>query len=102
MKDIFQRLNQFKSAESPLLLSQADNELYKKIKEDPAGFMVSIIKQQYSLYKKDMEQYLQARQVAKSIILPRRVLLYRIYDEALDTDAFIGGEWAKRKNRISN
>jgi hypothetical protein len=49
-----------------------------------------------------MGEYLQARQVAKSILLPRRVLLYRIYDDALDTDSMIGGQWKNRVDRISN
>lgn len=99
MKHLLNRLNPFKEADSPIM--QIDNELYKKIKEDPAGFMVSIIKQQYSLYKKDIGDYLQARQVAKSIILPRRILLYRLYDDVL-TDPFIAGQWKNRVNRICN
>jgi hypothetical protein len=99
MKSLSEFLNPFKRADTPI--NKIDNELYKQIKKDPAGFMVSIIKQQYSLYKKDMADYLAARMNAKSVLMPRRYLLYLLYDDVM-TDPFIAGQWKNRVNRITN
>ena len=99
MKDFGHFLNPFKRAETPA--QQIDNALYREIKKDPAGFMVSIIKQQYSLYKKDIGDYLVARQTAISVIRPRRYLLYLLYQDVM-TDPVIAGHIQNRFNRICN
>lgn len=76
-------------------------ELQKQIKDDPTGFMVNIVKQQFSLYKKEIEHWQMARALAKQTYLPRRTILYQLYEDIM-TDPFIYGQWQNRANRITN
>jgi hypothetical protein len=99
MKSISEYLNPFKRPETHT--DVISNAAYKDMKNDPAGFMVSIIKQQYSLYKKEIEHYLMARQTAISVIRPRRYLLYLLYKDVM-TDPVIAGQWNNRVNRVKN
>lgn len=71
-------------------------------KKDPAGFMVSIIKQQHSLYKKEIAHWQAARQAAFDIYHPRRNDWIELADEMMKTDAIIISETSKRMDRVLN
>jgi hypothetical protein len=72
-----------------------------RLKTDPAGVMVSIIKQQRSEYAKEISHWKSARILAKQVYLPRRTLLYELYDSIM-TDMFVFGQIQNRINRICN
>ncbi len=63
--------------------------------------MVQIIKQQFSLYKKEIEDWQASRQMALQVYMPRRIRLYQLYLDAR-TDPFISGQWKNRVNRVTN
>ncbi|WP_293913124.1 MULTISPECIES: DUF935 family protein [unclassified Sphingobacterium] len=70
--------------------------------QDPAGFMVSIIKSQHSSYKKEIAVWQSARAAALNTDRPRRKQLTELYDEMMMTDAIIISETNKRTDRILN
>jgi len=61
-----------------------------QIKKDPGMVMAAIVKQQRSLYSKDMEDWIAARAMAENPDYPIRTLLYDIYDDII-LDNFISG-----------
>src|SRR5690606_13412859 len=70
-------------------------------KDDPAGFMVSIIKAQHSEYKKEIANWLASRASALNADRPRRKLTYELYASIM-TDAIVLSEVNKRCDRILN
>ena len=58
---------------------------------DPAKVMISIVKQQRTLYSKEVEHLLHARAQTYNPIYPIRTLLNDIYDDTLDNDLFLRG-----------
>ncbi len=58
---------------------------------DPAKVMISIVKQQRTLYSKEVEHLLHARAQAYNPDYPIRTLLYDIYDDIMDNDLFVHG-----------
>ena len=77
------------------------NALSQLAKSDPVNVMTSIIRQSFSLYKKETEHFLNARMAAKNVTNPNRELLVEFYTD-LVLDAFIFGMSEKRILKISN
>ena len=61
------------------------------LKKDPAGVMVNIIKQQRSIYAKEIKDWLAARMAAENVDFPQRGRLYDIYDDMV-LDDFVHGQ----------
>ncbi len=103
--------NASNSKDLPTLLKQAmsergnphvKNEIRKLFKKDPGGVMANIMRQQRSLYTKDMEEWQAAHQEACNIINPQRVRLIEFYKD-MELDPFIYGiVYNKRILKISN
>lgn len=70
-------------------------------KDDPAGFMVSIIKAQHSEYKIEINNWLSSREEALNVLRPRRQSLIEMYDKIM-TDATVLAEVNKRIDRVLN
>lgn len=84
-----------------LKLSDKDQNL-KEAKNDPANFMVNLIRQQRSLYKKDIQDWIAARMEAENPDYPRRLRLYDLYYDII-LDGFIHGQiYNQRILKISN
>ncbi len=77
------------------------DDLRKLAKKDPAGFMVNIIKQQRSLFNKEIKTWKAARTEALDIYNPRRILLTELYRD-IELDGFIRGISKNRVLRVSN
>jgi hypothetical protein len=63
-----------------------------QVKKDPVKVMQSIIKQQRSLYSKNMGDWIAARASAENPIYPMRTLLYDLYAD-LTLDGFFHGQF---------
>lgn len=63
-----------------------------QIRKDPVKVMQSIIKQQRSLYSKDMNDWIAARAEAENPIYPMRTRLYDLYAD-LALDGFFHGQF---------
>ena len=63
-----------------------------QIRKDPVKVMQSIIKQQRSLYSKNMEDWIAARAEAENPIFPQRTRLYDLYAD-LALDGFFHGQF---------
>ena len=100
IQSIFNYINPFKSPNSGLEISNKAGEI-PSLKEDPAGFMVSIIKSQHSEYKIEINNWLAARAAALNTDRPRRKLWYEICDKVM-TDAIVISEVNKRLDRCLN
>jgi phage gp29-like protein len=61
----------------------------------------SLIRLQHSLYKKEMADWVLARNIALDLILPRRYDIVQFYRD-IETDLFIKGQVNQRINRIKN
>lgn len=99
--NLLNNLNPFKSTDlnnTPLAKSQKPTA---NAKDDPAGFMVSIIQAQHSEYKKEIKHWLAGRDEALNTQRPRRRSMYELYDSML-SDAIILSEVGKRIDRILN
>jgi len=72
------------------------------VAEDPAGFMVSVIRAQTSLYKKEIANWQAARAAALNADRPRRKQITELFDEMLQTDAVVIAEANKRIDRVLN
>jgi hypothetical protein len=71
-------------------------------KEDQANLMVSIVKNQFTLYRKEIADYEFARTEAMDSLYPRRLRLIEFYND-LFLDPFIGGLVENRRIlKISN
>jgi len=80
----------------------AKDALLKQAKKDPAGVFVQIIRNQKSSYVKEIGIWRMARDEARDVFNPRRVLLTEFYED-LVTDPFIYGiVYNNRILRISN
>ena len=75
----------------------------KEIKEREAAIskLVSLIKQQRTLYRKEIQEWKTARMAALNPLNPRRKALIELYEDILG-DAFIYGISENRKLRVSN
>lgn len=73
----------------------------KKEYENAVSQMVNAIKQQHSLYRKEIGDWKTARFVALNSERPRRKFLIDLYEDIM-TDAFVWGRCDTRKLRISN
>lgn len=62
----------------------------EELKKDPGLVMANIVKQQRTLYSKNMSDWIAARAQAENPIYPMRTLLYDIYEDAI-LDNFIHG-----------
>jgi len=69
----------------------ADDAKAALLKKDPAQIMVDIIKQQRTLYSKNIGDWLAARQAAQNVDFPQRNRLYDIYDDLI-LDEFVHGQ----------
>jgi len=76
-------------------------DLRKKSRKDPAGVIASIVRNQHSLYSKEMTHWKVARNEAESILSPRRITLLDLYDD-IALDPFLLGLCEKRRLRITN
>jgi hypothetical protein len=74
-----------------IVLNDGTSFTQKDLKKDPGKVMASIIKQQRSLYAKNIEDWQVARAAADQPEYPMRVYLYDIYLDAI-LDAFIHGQ----------
>lgn len=63
---------------------------YNRAKKEPVNVMASIIRNQTSLYKKELSSWRMAREEAMTLYNPRRVLLTELYRD-IELDAFIRG-----------
>jgi hypothetical protein len=63
-----------------------------QVRKDPVKVMQSIIKQQRSLYSKNMGDWIAARAAAENPIYPMRTLLYDLYAD-LTLDGFFHGQF---------
>lgn len=63
--------------------------------------MVAAIKQQHSIYRKEIQEWRMAQYVALAPIDPRRKRIQDLYKEIMG-DAFIFGRWQTRMLRVSN
>jgi hypothetical protein len=72
-------------------INLADDKKKERLQDDPAQLIVSIIRQQRSLYSKDMNDWIAARAQAEQPIYPMRTLLYNIYLDVI-LDGFIHGQ----------
>lgn len=77
------------------------NSTEKKEYEAAVTKMVNAIKNQRTLYRKEIREWKLAKIAAQSPELPRRKLLIDLYNDILE-DAFIYGRSETRKLRISN
>jgi hypothetical protein len=69
--------------------------------EDPAGFMVSVIKNQHSEYKVEIQNYIAARTAALNADRPRRKAWIELCEKAM-TDGVVLTESNKRIDRVLN
>lgn len=76
-------------------------EAQQKIKQDPAGFMYSLVKQQYSMYKKEIAHWIAARQEFENIFNPQRIQYLQLCRDVM-TDSFIFGQVRNRIDRVLN
>lgn len=73
-------------------LNAEDDKAKKELlKTDPGAIMTSIIKQQRTLYAKQIADYQAARALAENPIYPQRALLFDIYADVI-LDPFIHGQ----------
>lgn len=72
-------------------LSDGTSFTKRDLLNDPAKVMISIIRQQRTLYSKEVDNVLHARAQAYNPDYPIRTLLLDIYDDILDNDPFIHG-----------
>jgi len=70
---------------------KADPNLKKALSKDPGAVMVQIVKQQRSLYAKEITDWIAARQSALSPDFPQRGRLLDIYED-MKLDEFIHGQ----------
>lgn len=73
----------------------------KQLKNDPAKLMASIIRNQRTLYSKEVKHWKAARSQAIDVFNPKREMLIDLYKD-IELDMFISGLMAKRILRISN
>jgi hypothetical protein len=79
-----------------------NNSDFKQVKKDPVEVIARIIRNQASLYNKEIANWKMARYEAEDTMNPRRVLLTELYND-IALDAFIKGiMWNKRILKISN
>lgn len=97
--NLFNYLNPFKSAN----FQQPENAKKgnQSYKDDPAGFMVSIIKAQHSQYKIEINNWLASREEVLNILRPRRQAWIEMC-EMIITDATVLAEMNKRIDRVLN
>lgn len=75
---------------------------YKESKKDPVKVMLNIIRNQHSQYKKEILNWKMAKDEARNLVSPRRVLLNELYMD-IEEDAIISGlVYNNRILRISN
>lgn len=83
-------------------LNQNKEANYKNAKTDPIKVMVNIIRNQHSQYKKEIMNWKMAKDEARNLVSPRRVLLNELYMD-IEEDAIISGlVYNNRILRISN
>ncbi|KAB2918700.1 MAG: DUF935 family protein [Bacteroidetes bacterium] len=95
--NILQRI--FSKKETPQ--NVVSNDLKRMAKKDPGAFMISIIKQQRSLFNKEINTWKAARAEALDIYNPKRILLTELYRD-IELDGFIRGISKNRVLRVSN
>lgn len=100
MKNLLSYINPFRSADSVTPENAAKN-IPQNWKDDPAGFMVSVIKAQHSEYKVEIGNYTAARAAALNTDRPRRKAWIEICQKAM-TDAIVLSESNKRIDRVLN
>jgi hypothetical protein len=71
------------------LSAESNNTI--KGKKEAANVMVNLIRQQRSLYTKNIAEWLAARQAAEMVDFPQRTRLYDLYDDIL-LDEFVHGQ----------
>jgi hypothetical protein len=77
-------------------------QLERAARKDPVKVLTTIIRYQYTQYQKEISTWKMARQEAKDINNPRRVLLTDLYED-IEVDGFIHGlVHNKRIFKISN
>lgn len=77
-------------------------QLERAARKDPVKVLTTIIRYQYTQYQKEISTWKMARQEAKDINNPRRVLLTDLYED-IELDGFIHGlVHNKRVFKISN
>ncbi len=78
------------------------NQMQKAFKKDPAGVLASLVRYQHSMWKKDVADWLSARELALDVNYPRRIELVEFYTD-IEQDAFIYGiVHNKRILKVSN
>ncbi len=79
-----------------------DNVQYAKVKRDPIQVIAKLIRNQHSLFNKEIMHWKSARLEAEDVYYPRRVMLMDLYKE-IALDPFIQGVIKnKRVLKISN
>lgn len=73
----------------------------RKTVSDPATVMASIIRMQATLYKKEISNWLAAREASLNLLNPNHFLLYELYDY-IKLDAMVYRQMQNRILRISN
>ena len=77
-------------------------KLERAARKDPVKVLTTIIRYQFTQYQKEISTWKMARQEAKDIINPRRVMLTELYED-IELDGFIHGlVHNKRIFKISN
>jgi len=70
-------------------------------KQEVSAFIASIVKYTRSLFKKEIEDWQNARAYALNVTNPRRYYLYQVYRD-VELDMFIKGQVNQRVHRIKN
>lgn len=78
-----------------------NNSLYRDLKKDPVGLMAQIVRQQRSIYTKEITHWKAARSAAENTITPRRGMLLDLYED-ICLDGFLIGITEKRVLKVSN
>jgi hypothetical protein len=73
------------------LSAEDDPKAKQRLEKDPALIMARIVKQQRSLYAKEIADFIAARSLAENPDYPMRTLLYDIYSNVVD-DPFVHGQ----------
>lgn len=79
-----------------------NNAQYAELKKDPVQVIARIVRNQKTLYSKEILNWKMARSEAESIYHPRRVLLTELYKDILLDSFVLGIIENKRKLNVSN
>lgn len=90
-----------KIRKAPAITNALPARVEKQLQKDPVKFLVNLIRQQRSLFNKEISWWKSARAEALDIYYPKRILLTDLYKD-IELDGVVRGVSKNRLLRVSN